>query len=189
MKLRHHLLNLSRVTQSREGGRNGSSNKGCAQRTYIYACCDIVSTWPSLTTSQPATRALSLLRTIQFAHPPSCPCHSNPGHHHHSRGPAITPYIRGSPPGSRRSYATPQDPSQLKEYAFEMAASSIRFGNGVTQEVGMDFKNMGAQLVCVVTDETVDKLRAMKQVREALDRENIKFHVFNKTRVEPKDSS
>ena len=26
-----------------------------------------------------------------------------------------------------------------------MAASSIRFGPGVTKEVGMDFKNMGAQ--------------------------------------------
>jgi hypothetical protein len=90
---------------------------------------------------------------------------------------------------SRRSYATPQDSSQLKEYAFEMAASSIRFGPGVTQEVGMDLKNMNAKRVCVVTDETVDKLDAMKQVREALTREGIDFRVFNKTRVEPKDSS
>jgi len=70
-----------------------------------------------------------------------------------------------------------------------MAASAIRFGNGVTQEVGMDFKNMRAQRVCVVTDETVDKLHAMKQVREALDRENVNFKVFNKTQIEPKDSS
>lgn len=90
---------------------------------------------------------------------------------------------------SRRSYATPQDSSQLKEYAFEMAASSIRFGPGATQEVGMDLKNMNAKRVCVVTDETVDKLDAMKQVREALTREGIDFKVFNKTRVEPKDSS
>ena len=90
---------------------------------------------------------------------------------------------------SRRSYATPNDKSQLKEYAFEMAASSIRFGPGATQEVGMDLKNMNAQRVCVVTDETVDKLDAMKQVREALTREGIDFRVFNKTRVEPKDSS
>lgn len=83
----------------------------------------------------------------------------------------------------------PQDESQLKEYAFEMAASSIRFGNGVTQEVGMDLKNMGAQRVCVVTDETVDKLSAMQQVREALTREGVNFKVFNKTRIEPKDTS
>lgn len=70
-----------------------------------------------------------------------------------------------------------------------MAASSIRFGPGATQEVGMDLKNMNAKRVCVVTDETVDKLDAMKQVREALTREGIDFKVFNKTRVEPKDSS
>jgi hydroxyacid-oxoacid transhydrogenase len=70
-----------------------------------------------------------------------------------------------------------------------MAASSIRFGPGVTQEVGMDLKNMNAKRVAVVTDETVDKLDAMRQVREALTREGIDFEVFNKVRVEPKDSS
>jgi hydroxyacid-oxoacid transhydrogenase len=70
-----------------------------------------------------------------------------------------------------------------------MAASSIRFGPGVTREVGMDLRNMRAQRVCVVTDETVDRLNAMNQVREALSRERINFVVFNKTRVEPKDSS
>lgn len=70
-----------------------------------------------------------------------------------------------------------------------MAASSIRFGPGVTKEVGMDLKNMGAQRVCVVTDETVDKLTAMEQVREGLTREGVNFEVFNKVRVEPKDSS
>lgn len=88
-----------------------------------------------------------------------------------------------------RRYATPQDDTQLKDYAFEMAASSIRFGPGSTREVGMDVKNLGAKRVCVVTDETVDKLTAMEQVREALTAEGINFRVFNQTRVEPKDSS
>lgn len=90
----------------------------------------------------------------------------------------------------RRQYATPTSVNQgLKEYAFEMAASSIRFGPGVTQEVGMDFKNMGAKKVCVVTDPTVDKLDAMRQVREGLTREGISFEVFSNVRIEPKDSS
>jgi hypothetical protein len=31
------------------------------------------------------------------------------------------------------------------DYAFEMAASNIRYGPGVTAEVGMDFKNMKAR--------------------------------------------
>ena len=70
-----------------------------------------------------------------------------------------------------------------------MAASSIRFGPGVTQEVGMDFKNMGAKKVLVVTDANVDKLDAMRQVREALTREGVQFEVYNKVMIEPKDSS
>ncbi|KAI9707985.1 MAG: hypothetical protein M1820_004404 [Bogoriella megaspora] len=70
-----------------------------------------------------------------------------------------------------------------------MAASSIRFGPGVTKEVGMDFKNLGAKKVIVVTDANVAKLDAMKQVSEGLDREGIPYEVFSNVRVEPKDSS
>ncbi|MCJ1369522.1 hypothetical protein MMC20_000733 [Loxospora ochrophaea] len=70
-----------------------------------------------------------------------------------------------------------------------MSASSIRFGPGCTKEVGMDFKNMGAKKVCVVTDNNVAKLDAMKQVTEGLNREGIEFTVYQRTMVEPKDSS
>jgi hydroxyacid-oxoacid transhydrogenase len=94
-----------------------------------------------------------------------------------------------SPRQLTRRLATPVDYSQQKEYAFEMAASSIRFGPGCTKEVGMDVKNMGAKRVMVVTDPTVNKLTAMQQVREALDAEGIYFEVYTGTRVEPKDSS
>lgn len=132
---------------------------------------------------QAAVRASSLLRTIQYTHPPSCPCHSNPGYHQSQ--PAVLP--RASKPGYRR-FASPSNEA-LKEYAFEMAASSIRFGPGVTQEVGMDFKNLGAKRVAVVTDQTVAKLDAMKQVVEGLTREGVPFEVFSNVRVEPKDSS
>lgn len=130
-----------------------------------------------------AARASNLLRTIQYTHPPSCPCHSNPGYH--KQPPTIIP----SRHAHQRKYATPTTHPGQKEYAFEMAASAIRFGPGVTQEVGMDFKNMGSKRVCVVTDQNVDKLDAMRQVREALTREGINFEVYNKVRIEPKDSS
>ncbi|KAL8924944.1 MAG: hypothetical protein Q9208_003827 [Pyrenodesmia sp. 3 TL-2023] len=70
-----------------------------------------------------------------------------------------------------------------------MAASSIRFGPGSTKEVGMDFKNMDAKKVCVVTDGNVAKLDAMKQAVEGLNREGVEFTVFERTMVEPKDSS
>jgi hydroxyacid-oxoacid transhydrogenase len=134
------------------------------------------------TISQAAKRASSLLRTIQYTHPPSCPCHSNPGYHQQNPSSSLLSHVQ------RRFAGTPVAAEQ-KEYAFEMAASSIRFGPGVTKEVGMDFKNLGSKKVCVVTDSTVDKLDAMKQVREGLTREGVNFEVFSNVRVEPKDSS
>lgn len=129
-----------------------------------------------------ANRALGLLRTVQFTHPPNCPCHSNPNHHHHRQTPSLANHVR-------RHLATPIDASRQKEYAFEMAASSIRFGPGATKEVGMDFKNIGAKRVCVVTDANVSKLDAMKQVVEGLSKEGIEFTVFDNVRIEPKDHS
>ena len=53
----------------------------------------------------------------------------------------------------------------------------------------MDFKNIGATRVCVVTDQNVVKLDAMKQVVEGLSREGVEFVVYQGTMVEPKDSS
>lgn len=35
--------------------------------------------------------------------------------------------------GRARSYATPVDASQQKEYAFEVSAANLRFGEGVTR--------------------------------------------------------
>ena len=126
-----------------------------------------------------ANRALKLLRSVQ-ARPPACPCHSNPGHHHGTP----SPFRQG-----RRSFATPVDSSSTPDYAFEMAASSIRFGPGCTKEVGMDLKNMGSLRVCVVTDKNVAKLDAMRQVSESLNRSDVDFTIFDKTLVEPKDYS
>ena len=33
--------------------------------------------------------------------------------------------------------------------------SSIRYGPGVTEEVGMDFENMGAKKIAVITDKNL----------------------------------
>ena len=127
-----------------------------------------------------AKRAHNLLRTVQYTHPPECPCHASPGSQY-----PTSPILSHT----KRSLATPVDASRKREYAFEMAASSIRFGPGCTKEVGMDFKNMGARRVCVVTDQNVLKLDAMKQVEQGLTREGVEFKVYSDVRVEPKDSS
>ena len=41
-------------------------------------------------------------------------------------------------------------PPMIHETAFELAASSIRFGAGVTREVGMDLADLGARRVLLV---------------------------------------
>ena len=58
-----------------------------------------------------------------------------------------------------------------------MACSNIRYGPGVTQEVGMDLANMKAKKVGVYTDKTVGGLPAMKTTLESLQKNNINFKV------------
>ncbi|KAJ3209689.1 Hydroxyacid-oxoacid transhydrogenase, mitochondrial [Clydaea vesicula] len=75
------------------------------------------------------------------------------------------------------------------EYAFEMATSSIRYGSGVTKEVGMDLQNMKAKKVAVFTDKNISKLLPFTTVIDSLSKANVNFVVFDQVRVEPTDSS
>ncbi len=73
--------------------------------------------------------------------------------------------------------------------AFEMAVSSIRFGKGVTREVGMDLGEMGATRVLVVTDPVLRKLPPVQTVIDSLDRNTIHYAIYDRVRVEPTDES
>lgn len=75
------------------------------------------------------------------------------------------------------------------DVAFEMAASNIRFGFGVTREVGMDMADMGVKNVMVVTDPHMTESVPVHTVLESLEREKIRYSVFDKARVEPTDLS
>jgi len=75
------------------------------------------------------------------------------------------------------------------EYAFEMATSSIRYGPGVTREVGMDLSQLKVKRVMVVTDPNLAKLAPVVMVRESLERENIQYELFDQVHVEPTDLS
>uniref|UniRef100_A0A8D9BNH4 Probable hydroxyacid-oxoacid transhydrogenase, mitochondrial n=1 Tax=Cacopsylla melanoneura TaxID=428564 RepID=A0A8D9BNH4_9HEMI len=81
------------------------------------------------------------------------------------------------------------NPSPDKEYAFEMASSTIRIGPGVTREVGMDMVNMKAQRVCVMTDPHLVNLPPVKTTLDSLTRHGVKFELFDKVRVEPTGES
>lgn len=73
--------------------------------------------------------------------------------------------------------------------AFEMAVSSIRFGTGVTREVGMDLADLGAKHVLVVTDPTVRRLPPMQTLIDSLDSSRIRYTIYDRVRVEPTDES
>ena len=76
-----------------------------------------------------------------------------------------------------------------RDTAFEMAASSLRFGPHTTLEVGMDLADMGARRVLVLTDSQLVELPPVAAVRESLEAEKIDYQVFDRVRVEPTDQS
>jgi len=90
----------------------------------------------------------------------------------------------------RGAAGTLQSPQlDSKEYAFEMACSNIRYGPGVTSEVGMDMASLSAKKVGVYTDATLINLPPMKTVLESLTRYGVNFTIYDRVRVEPTDVS
>lgn len=77
----------------------------------------------------------------------------------------------------------------ITDTAFEMAVSSVRFGVGVTREVGMDLKEMGAGLALVMTDPVVSRLPPVRIVLESLEQSGVPFAVYDRVRVEPTEAS
>jgi hydroxyacid-oxoacid transhydrogenase len=75
------------------------------------------------------------------------------------------------------------------EIAFEMATSNLRFGVGVTGEVGIDLVDLGVRTALVVTDPNLSRLSPVRTVLESLDAARIRTVVFDRVRVEPTDES
>jgi hydroxyacid-oxoacid transhydrogenase len=75
------------------------------------------------------------------------------------------------------------------EIAFEMATSSVRFGAGVTQEIGMDLAGMGAQRVLVITDRLLSRMRPVVTVLESLAENRVGHVIYDGVRIEPTDES
>ena len=75
------------------------------------------------------------------------------------------------------------------DFAFEMAASAVRFGAGVTREVGADLAELGAKQVLVITDPVLRQLAPVQTVMESLEANRIPFLVFDRVRIEPSDES
>ncbi|MGA2982614.1 MAG: hydroxyacid-oxoacid transhydrogenase [Terriglobia bacterium] len=75
------------------------------------------------------------------------------------------------------------------EYAFEIAAAAIRFGFGVTREVGAELADLGKSHVLVFADPNLRTLPPMTTVQESLHKNKIRFSVFDRVHIEPTDES
>jgi hydroxyacid-oxoacid transhydrogenase len=75
------------------------------------------------------------------------------------------------------------------ETAFEMATSQVRFGPGVTREVGMDLGDLGARSVLVLTDPSLSCMSPVVTVLESLEDHGIPFQLYDRVRIEPTDES
>src|SRR6185436_4159868 len=76
-----------------------------------------------------------------------------------------------------------------KDIAFEMAVSSVRYGVGVTREVGMDLAEIGAKNVMVLTDPHLARLAPVQTVVESLEQNGVAFALYDRVRIEPSDES
>ena len=75
------------------------------------------------------------------------------------------------------------------DFAFEMAASAVRFGAGVTREVGSDLAELGVKRALVITDPVLRGLAPVQTVVESLEASRIPFVIYDRVRIEPSDES
>jgi hydroxyacid-oxoacid transhydrogenase len=71
----------------------------------------------------------------------------------------------------------------------EIANSTVRFGNGVTREVGLDLAERAAKRVMVVADPNLTDLYPVEAVRSSLEAAGIPYTLFDRVSVEPTDAS
>ena len=77
----------------------------------------------------------------------------------------------------------------MKENAFELATSNIRFGPGVTREVGMDLSEMGARRVLVLADPLLRDLAPVAVALESIEAASVPYEIYDRISIEPTDAS
>ncbi|KAJ1993420.1 hypothetical protein H4R33_000675 [Dimargaris cristalligena] len=125
----------------------------------------------------PAARSLRLLQ--QVGQRCLCPAHA--------RHPTTPHVCSGKVPPRFASGKSAERPAQ--EYAFEMASSNIRFGEGATREVGMDLRNLKTKKVCVLTDPNLKDLHPVQEALRSLNDHNVNYVLYDRVRIEPSDAS
>lgn len=75
------------------------------------------------------------------------------------------------------------------ETGFTIDTSSIKYGPGITREVGFEMSRLGARRVMVVTDPKMSSSEPVSVTLQSLQESNIDAVLFDQTHVEPTDVS
>ena len=73
--------------------------------------------------------------------------------------------------------------------AFTIDTSSIKYGPGVTSEIGYEMSRLGSKNCLVITDKHMRKSNAIAITEKSLIEESIKVTIFDEVQVEPTDES
>src|SRR4051794_26241352 len=76
-----------------------------------------------------------------------------------------------------------------RDTAFQISAANVRFGPGVTREVGMDLRDLGARRVLVFMDPALRELPTGQTVAAVLREAGVDFTVYDRIAIEPTDRS
>jgi hydroxyacid-oxoacid transhydrogenase len=76
-----------------------------------------------------------------------------------------------------------------RDTAFEMAVASVRYGPGVTSELGMDLVDRGLRHALIVTDPVVARLPPAQAVVDSLDSNGVSWAMYDRVHVEPTEHS
>ncbi|MFO1019478.1 MAG: hydroxyacid-oxoacid transhydrogenase [Planctomycetales bacterium] len=71
--------------------------------------------------------------------------------------------------------------------AFQLATSNLRFGRGITHEVGQDLADLRVRRTLVLIDPHVHHTATGATVRQSLDDAGLEYEIYDRIRVEPTD--
>lgn len=80
-------------------------------------------------------------------------------------------------------------PTSHRETGFTMDTSSIKFGPGITREVGYEVARLGCRRVMLVTDPRLAALPPVEVAMEALRAAGVEAVLYDRVRTEPTDAS
>jgi hydroxyacid-oxoacid transhydrogenase len=78
---------------------------------------------------------------------------------------------------------------EKNEIGIHMTTSNLKYGHGVTSEIGEDFREFKTQHVLLITDPYLRDLPPVKTVLKSLNDANIKYTIYDEVKIEPTDKS